>query len=143
MSRPAWRSRLGAVAFTVVVASAALPLLHAYSSMSGVVTSPGGLDDTFCLSCHGSNRGHVGPPDRSCMSCHATDFDRHEQTSETELHLDRAGPGLALLAGSYAFFCLALLLFLLNPLSMPRAAMLAASLMGLAGVVAAVFEVAP
>ena len=139
------RRRLGhyevaAVVFTAVIACFALPVVHAYSTLNGVITSPGGLDDPFCLSCHGANRGHVAPPDRSCLSCHATDFDRHLQTSETQVHLDRGGPGLLILIGTYALFCIAILLFLLNPLSVLRTVLLLSSLLGLAGVVAGVFD---
>jgi len=141
VSAERWRHRLAAIGFTLLVACFALPMVHAYSTLSGVITTSGGLDDPFCLSCHGATSGHIVPPDRACLSCHATDFDRHQQTAVAEVHLDRAGPGLVVLLGTYGLFCLSLLLFLLRPLSVPRIALLVTSLLGLAGVAAAVFGV--
>ena len=135
------RYQLLAVAFTVCVALFAVPMMHATSTISGAVTTPGGLNDAFCLSCHGNTRGHIVPPDRSCLSCHATDFDRHEQSADTEVHLDRVSGGQLALLGTYLAFCLSLLLFLLKPLSAPRVVLLVTSLLGLAGVAAVVLGV--
>lgn len=143
MSEARRRHRLAAIAFTAVVASFTLPLVHATSTLTGVITTPGGLNDPFCLSCHGNARGHIVPPDRSCLSCHATDFDRHEQSSRTEAHLERVGAGQLALVGTYGAFCLSLLLFLLQPLSAPRAALLVGSMLALAGVAGVVLGVVP
>lgn len=127
------------IALAMLIAAGVYPLAHAYLSITGVLTSPSGLDDFACLSCHAANSGHIVPPDRSCISCHPLDLERHLEAEAPLAYLGRIDAAFYALIASYSLFAVSFLLFVLKPVSLPRMAALLIFGLIMGGVMAAAF----
>jgi len=135
------RQQVIAIALIYIIAAFIYPVMHAYLVISDVIATPGPLDDFSCLSCHGSNRGHIVPPDRSCLSCHPMDFNRHLMEVGAREKVTKIEPHLFILVSSYSFFCIAFLLFIMRPFSLARMLLAVVTALVLGATIATLFGV--